>query len=78
MLDRRRGGRLGGDPRRDVVQFSVLFLGQAAEQGESLVGVEVDAFHHNAFGLADDVAVGQCGVQVLFVLGGGDRRPRPG
>jgi len=30
----------------DVVQFGVFFLGQAAEQGESLDGVEVEAFHH--------------------------------
>ena len=68
-------GCVGDELRGDGVEFDVLLLGESGDEGEGVVGVDVEAFHHDAFGLADDVPTRQRGAQLVFLLcsGEGDR-----
>ena len=68
-------GCVGDELRGDGVELDVVVLGESGDEGEGVVGVDVEAFHHDAFGLADDVPTGQRGAQLVFLLcsGEGDR-----
>jgi len=68
-------GCVGDELCGDGVEFDVLVLGESGDEGEGVVGVDAEAFHHDAFGLADDVPTRQRGAQLVFLLcpGEGDR-----
>ena len=50
-------GCVGDELCGDGVEFDVVVLGESGDEGEGVVGVDVEAFHHDAFGLADDVPI---------------------
>ena len=59
------------DALSDVQQFGVRFLGQPSQQCEGLYGIDPEAFHDDALGLADEVTAGDRAVHLFGCLGTG-------
>jgi hypothetical protein len=61
----------GGDDLGDAVQFAVRVLGGLVHPVECGLGGDAVAFHQDALGLSDGVAVGEGVEEVLVLQGGG-------
>lgn len=59
----------------DLEDRFVVVLRQLAQQREGVVGIDREPLHQHALGLAEEVARGQGGAELLFALGG-DHRDR--